>query len=271
MTTVCADKGSPGASTLAVLLAAAHPHRPVLIEADPAGGDLAQRMFVGTGRAHASTANLLTLASDSRRGPHPDTLTAHAAMTPAGVPLVVGLSNADQQVGLRPLWPSLSAVLTASDRDVIVDLGRISGVHPGLEIAAGSQQILIAVRPQLEELVRLRERVRQLLAVANGHASRLRVVVISPDKMAARDQRAVSRILADTGLPDVQVVGFPFLPKEVAAFYAGTLNRRGYLWRAALDLSSSLHDIASTDAAAVSHARASALHGITGEASWITS
>ena len=45
LTMVCADKGSPGASTLAVLLAATHPNRPVLVEADPAGGDLAHRLF----------------------------------------------------------------------------------------------------------------------------------------------------------------------------------------------------------------------------------
>lgn len=273
MTTVCADKGSPGASTLAALLAAAHPNRPVLVEADPAGGDLAQRLFVGTGRAHASTANLLTLASDSRRGARPDMLSAHAAMTPAGVRLVEGLANADQQAGLLPLWPTLCAALVASERDVIVDLGRVSSVHPGLTIAAHSQRILIVVRPQLAELVRLRDRVRQLLDVAAGDASRLRVVVISPDKMATRDQRAASRILADAGLPRVQVVGFPFLPKEVAAFYTGTLNRRGYLWRTAVDLAASLQDGAPTDSAAQALASAGAPDGATtpGETSWITS
>ena len=73
---------------------------------------------------------------------------------------------------------------------MIVDLGRVSSVHPGLTIAAHSQRILIVVRPQLGELARLPERVRQLLEVADGDASRLRVVVISPDKMATRDQRA---------------------------------------------------------------------------------
>ena len=161
--------------------------------------------------------------------------------------MVEGLANADQQAGLLPLWPTLCAALVASERDVIVDLGRVSSVHPGLTIAAHSQRILIVVRPQLEELVRLRDRVRQLLDVADGDASRLLVVVISPDKMAARDQRAASRILADAGLPYVQVVGFPFLPKEVAAFYAGTLNRRGYLWRTAVDLAASLQDGAPTD------------------------
>jgi hypothetical protein len=273
MTTVCADKGSPGASTLAALLAAAHPNKPVLVEADPAGGDLAQRLFVGTGRAHASTANLLTLASDSRRGAHPDMVTTHAAMTPVGVPMVEGLANADQQVGLLPLWPTLCAALVASERDVIADLGRVSSAHPGLTIATHSQRVLIVVRPQLEELVRLRDRVRQLLDVAERDASRLLVVVISPDKMAARDQRAASRILADAGLHFVQVVGFPFLPKEVAAFYTGTLTRRGYLWRTAVDLAASLQDRAATDSPARALASAGALDGVTthGETPWITS
>ncbi|HEY0869734.1 MAG TPA: hypothetical protein VGD55_05005 [Acidothermaceae bacterium] len=273
LTVVCSDKGSPGATTLAMLLAAAHPGRPVLVEADPAGGDVPARLFAGTGRPHAGTANLLTLATDSRRGSHPQMLSAHAAITAVGVTLVPGLSNADQQVGLLPLWPSLAAVLAASECDVIADLGRICAVHPGLAAAAAAHRILLAVRPNLEQLLRVRDRVRHLLALIGEDASRLVVVVICPEKTAERDQRAVARVLADAGLSAVRVVWIPFAPNEVAAFYAGQLNRRGSLSRSATALAAELSFGVGAPAweAAVRSTSGAHRGAIAGEPAWTTS
>jgi hypothetical protein len=273
VTAVCADKGSPGATTLALQLAAAHPNLPLLVEADPAGGDLAQRLFAGTGRAHPTDANLLGLASDARKGADPNTVGAHAAMTPADVRLVEGLGNADQQVGLLPLWPSLVTSLTLSGNDVVVDLGRISATHPGLAVVAAARRTLLVVRPHLEELVRLRDRARQLLAVAGGDAERLVVVVVSPDKTAQGDQNAASQVLADAGLPAIRVAWIPFKAREVAELFAGHANRRGYLWRAAAALAAELTPAVPHESSAAAHAAAGSHAGdnVAGEVAWTTS
>ena len=269
---VCADKGSPGASTLALVLAAAHPRSTILVEADPAGGDLAPRLFAGTGGPQGVGANLLTLAGDGRRGAHPYLLSAHATMTPVGVSLVEGLGTADQQAGLGPLWPSLTAALTASEHEVIADLGRVSSLHPGLAVAAAAHHIVVVVRPVLEELLRLRDRVRHLLGVAGGTPLRLVVVVVSAEKTAQRDQRAAATVLAEAGLPGVAVEWFCFNPKELAAFYAGRPVRRGYLWRSALGLIARL-DAGWGARTSTGPTAAVAAHGanFVGEGAWTTS
>jgi hypothetical protein len=271
LTAVCADKGSPGATTLAVLLAAAHPNQPILVEADPGGGDLTHRLFAGTGMTPPPGANLLTLAGESRRGAPAAMVAAHAAITPVGVRLVEGLSHDEQQVGLAPLWSGLAAGLVASDHDVIADLGRVSTTHPGLVVAAAAHRIVIVVRPEQEQVVRLPGRIRHLLSVAAGDVSKVLVVVVSPEKAARRDQRGVAAVVAAEGFSAVPVVWFPFAPKEVAAFYAGRVNRRGYLWRAAEGLAAELRvpPTEQTEASAASKA-ASAIH-LTEEAAWITS
>lgn len=271
LTAVCADKGSPGASTLALLLAATHPSRPLLVEADPAGGDLAQRLFAGTGRTHPAGANLLALASDSRKGAHARMVAEHAAITALGVPLVEGLSNADQQAGLAPLWPSLVAALSASEDDVIADLGRVSTTHPGLAVAASARHILIAVRPHLEELLRLRDRLHHLLAVAAGDDQRVTVVVVARDKAGRRDQDAASQVLANAGLSTVRVGWIPFNPKEVAALFAGRPNRRGYLWRGASGLWGELTSAAPSESGADARPAGASHNSIAGETAWITS
>jgi hypothetical protein len=273
VTVVCADKGSPGASTLGLLLAAAHRGGVVLVEADPAGGDLAQRLFAATGHAHPVGANLLALASDSRRSTDSHLVASHAAMTSVGVALVEGLATADQQAGLGPLWSSLTAAVLASERDVIVDLGRMSAVHPGLGMVAAAHRILLIVRPELEQLVRVRDRVQQLRGLLGGDMTRLVVVVIAPEKTAQRDQRAVTQVLSSAGLVAVRVEWFPFSPKEIAAFYAGRLGSRSFLWGAATGLASELgFDVADEIPAPPRTASSTgAVTTTTGEPSWITS
>jgi hypothetical protein len=279
LSVMCADKGSPGASTLGLLLVAAHPRGAVLVEADPAGGDLAARLFPANGHPHPAGANLLALASDSRRNSDPQLVTAHAAMTSVGARLVEGLATADQQVGLAPLWSSLTAAVLASESDVICDLGRICTMHPGLGLVTAAHRILFTVRPELDQLLRLRERLPHLLALAGGDPTRIIVVVVAPEKTAQRDQQAVSRVVQSAGLAGVSVAWFPFAPKELTAFYAGRLNGRSYLWRAATGLATQLNpantdtgtDADATPAATCAIADNESLDATTGAASWITS
>lgn len=270
LTAVCADKGSPGATTLAVLLAAAHPNQPILVEADPAGGDLTHRLFAGTGVTPPAGANLLTLAGESRRGAAAAMVAAHATLTPVGVRLVEGLSHDEQQFGLAPLWRGLAASLVGSDDDVIADLGRVSTTHPGLVVAASAHRIVIVVRSDEEQLVRLPGRIRHLLSVVAGDVSKVLIVVVSPENTARRDQRGVAAVLAAEGLSAVPVVWFPLAPKEIAAFYAGRVNRRGYLWRAAEGLAAELGVTTDQTEASAAASAAAPIH-LTEEPAWTTS
>jgi hypothetical protein len=268
---VCADKGSPGASTVALLLAAGNPAISVVVEVDPAGGDVAPRLFAATGHVQPPAANLLTLASAARHaGADPGLVGAHAAMTPLGVPLVAGLAIADQQAGLGALWPVLATALAASERPIVADLGRVWSAHPALAVAAAARHVVIVVRPALEELLRLRDRARQLLAVCGGDASRLTVAVVGPAKAAARDQAAVAKLLAEAGVLGVRVGWVCAHPKELAAFWRGQPNRRGPLWRSAQALGASLGATASAPSVVAKPAEAAGF-ATTGETAWTTS
>jgi len=90
---VTSAKHSPGATTLALSMVAAWAGDPardgrpaVLVEADPAGGDLAARIGLSRDRGTAS------LAASSRRPDGPLDVAAHAQALPAGGWLVAGPS-----------------------------------------------------------------------------------------------------------------------------------------------------------------------------------
>ena len=267
---VCADKGSPGASTVALLLAAVNPAIPVVVEVDPAGGDVAPRLFAATSHVQPPAANLLTLASAARHaGADPDLVGAHAAMTPLGVPLVAGLATADQQAGLGALWPVLASALAASERPIVADLGRVWSAHPALAVATAAQHVVVVVRPALEELLRLRDRARHLLAVC-GDVSRLTVAVVTSSNTASRDQAAVAKLLIKAGVPGVRVGWVCANPKEFAAFWRGQPNRRGALWRSAQVVGAGLGAAAPAPRGAAKSVEAAGF-ATTGETAWTTS
>lgn len=118
---LCAAKGSPGATTLAVALArrAGELGRPALVvEADPAGADLAARL------GQSPDPGLATLAATLRRGASLD-LAEHLQHLPGtGAPAALlagpGLALAGS---LEAVHEPLAAALAATDL-AIVDLGR---------------------------------------------------------------------------------------------------------------------------------------------------
>jgi hypothetical protein len=143
-------KGSPGVTTAAVALAARWPTswRRLVVEADPAGGDLAVRYRL------SSTPGLMSLAAAARHRADPDLVAEHAQLLPGGLPVVVGPTRPDQ----------VNAALTAITRvdggagvlgwfagrgDVVavVDCGRLRPDSPAERVVAGADQLLIVARP----------------------------------------------------------------------------------------------------------------------------
>jgi hypothetical protein len=150
---VCSLKGSPGVTTLATALGARWPagEHPILVEADPAGGDLMARF-----RLHESP-GLVTLTVAARRNTDPGLLAQHTQQLPGGLRVVIGPVGAEQaRSALSVLAGGGSSPLRhAADQPgttVIADCGRVDPDSPALPIIRRSDVMLLVARPHDDEL-----------------------------------------------------------------------------------------------------------------------
>lgn len=200
---VCADKGSPGATTTALLLGAVWPRPAVVVELDPSGGDLGLRCRHESGGPLAHTPNILGLAAATRGDATDPQLVARFAQRLASGGLVVpGVLAAEQTPGMGQLWPQLAAACTVSDVDVVADLGRIHAAAESIPVAAAADAVVVVATPTLEGVLHLRERISHLgptLARQGGGRRPLLVpVLVTSDRHAAAEVAEVAAVLADT-------------------------------------------------------------------------
>jgi hypothetical protein len=213
------DKGSPGVTTLAFALSSAWPQPAVLVELDPAGGDLGLRLTDPTGRpVLAADPGLLTLAASAR---HDAATHVSGHAQPAALAQVVsGLVHPRQARGMAELWPSVVTALRASrDVDVIADLGRLTSDSPVAEIVSQADVALGVARAEPAAMLRLRDR---LLDVHEQHAPpRLMVALIAEDRHAREAADAMQRVLADGQVP-AQLAGIvSFDPRAITSLLSG--------------------------------------------------
>lgn len=158
-------KGSPGATTAMLALAAVWPVSTplLLVEADPDGGALAARFGLSTDPGRASAAPGL------RRDAADVVLDRHTQTLPGGTPILVGPTSPEQaRASLAGCAARLGGALAASaTRDAIVDCGRLSVGTPAAPLLAAADTLLVVVRPRLDELAPLTHR---LPALAKGGA-----------------------------------------------------------------------------------------------------
>jgi hypothetical protein len=150
---LCSFKGSPGVTTTALGLAASWPSadQPVVVECDPAGGDLLARFRLET------APGLVSLAAAARRGGEPGVVWQHTQRLPGGLPVVAGPAGADQaRASLAQLTRSGTGLLRrAADRSgtvVIADCGRLDGQSPVLEVVREADITLVLARARDEAL-----------------------------------------------------------------------------------------------------------------------
>lgn len=150
---VCSLKGSPGATTFATALGARWPagENPILVEADPAGGDLMARFRLG------DAPSLVTLAVAARRGTDPGLLAQHTQQLPGGLRVVTGPVGAEQARSALSVLASggSSPLRRAADQPgttVIADCGRVDPDSPALPIIRSSDAMLLMARPHDDEL-----------------------------------------------------------------------------------------------------------------------
>src|SRR5437879_7557315 len=160
---LCSLKGSPGVTTTCLALAARWPGpaRPVVVECDPAGGDLLARFRLPT------SPDLLSLAAACRRGDDPSLLWQHTQRLPVGLPVVAGPIGAEQaRAALRELTAGRgSGVLRrAADQPgavVIVDCGRVDPDSPTMAIIRCADAMLMLAHAPDAELAHVAGKLHQ--------------------------------------------------------------------------------------------------------------
>jgi MinD-like ATPase involved in chromosome partitioning or flagellar assembly len=169
---ITATKGSPGATTLALALAArmSDGAPALLVEADAAGGDIAARCGL------ALDPGLLTLAASGRRGLDRSTIERHAQLLPCGALVLAGPTSAEQATtALTGIAAALVQTLANATSPVIIDAGRWDPRSPTADLVASASVAVLVLRPTIEgveharwQLRSLSEHVRSVIAVCIG-------------------------------------------------------------------------------------------------------
>lgn len=169
-----AAKGAPGVTTTVLALAAqwTRLREPMVIEADPAGGDLAAWLAPPTdsGPGIRETPSLVQVAAASRSGlsrlevlqnlqhlPGPGRVRA----------LVAPASPFAASTALRSLTAAgLGALLASSSEfDLLVDIGRVDATSPVLDAVAIVGEVTLVVRSTVSGVLHTRELARSLTAI----------------------------------------------------------------------------------------------------------
>ena len=160
--TVVSAKHAPGATTTALVLAAAADPLtlPIVLEGDPDGGDLAAR--TGT----LFDPGMATLVEHARNGGTVEAIGLHAHVLSTGVRLVVGLVDPEQ---VRRYADDAAAVLAPLLQRAgvlaVVDAGRWGG-PAGEAWAARSHLVVVAMRPTVDSAEHVAARLPSLCRVA---------------------------------------------------------------------------------------------------------
>ncbi|WP_084963674.1 hypothetical protein [Thermoactinospora rubra] len=243
---LAADKGAPGVTTAATALAAVWPRNAMLAECDPSGGDLAYRLPGEHGRPLNPTQGLLSLGAAARKGLGPQQVLEHTQRLIGGLDVLLGITAAEQSAGLTWLWDPLAQALRAlPDTDVVLDCGRLGAYPPLHGLLAACDLVVLLVRPQLDQVAHLRDRVASLgaaLAERTRTPPPLGVAVIAEPKEYGRAIGEVRRVLSGAGLPDLVLGGIAYDVKGAELLrgeWGGRLDRT-LLIRSARELATTL-------------------------------
>lgn len=202
---ITSAKHSPGATTLAVAVAAlaAEQQPAMVIELDPAGGDIAARAGLRL------EPGLGTLAGAARRGITTDLLAHHLQPLASGAQALVAPSTREHATtAIRSLAARLPLALVGHDALAIVDLGRWQPDHPVADILGSSAMTMLVITPTVEGVEHARNRLPCLMARSE------RVLTVTVGDRPYREEE-ISRAL---GCP---VVALPIDRRGAEAVGAG--------------------------------------------------
>lgn len=216
-------KGSPGVTSTALALAAAWPRAVVLLEADPAGGDLAYRCNAAHGGALAPHKGLLKLAASVRAGAAAaDSVSAQAERLACGVDVVQGVTSAAQGRGIARLWPMIAAACVSAEHDVIADVGRLERAMPVLDLVREATVVLMVTTRALGPVMQLTDGLQDLApALAGRRAVPVVPILIGDESRAEEDCMDLDDLLHRAGLPTRPARGVAYDPKALARLEGG--------------------------------------------------
>lgn len=207
---LCGDKGAPGVTTSALALASAWPGPAVVVEASPAGGDLAIRLHP-KGSVLPETPTVLSVVTASRATREQDPVSAYAHVLNSTTMAIPGAASAEQMTNIGD-WSPLADALGRTESRVFADLGHLHASSPMLGVAARADVVVVVSRPDMPSVVRLRERLSRTatdLAHLRGGPPRLFPILISTSRHGAADVADLRAILGETAVkPFLVDVGF---------------------------------------------------------------
>lgn len=216
-------KGSPGVTTAAMLFAALWPRPSILVECDPAGGDVALRMPGADGEPLDSNPGLLNLVAAGRKSLYADLVRQHTEQIVGGLEVITGMTTPEQAAGLGQ-WDTLGRLFAElPGTDTVVDLGRIGAETPQNAILASASAVVLVVDIVPSSVVHLRERLRKVSDALGGEVGTpLHVVVVAPPKRS----RAVAEIRDAIAQSQTPVEGVHHLARDTsgAAFFLGQVT-----------------------------------------------
>lgn len=214
-------KHAPGVTTAAIALALAAGPEPasLVLEADPAGGDLAARCEL------SATPGLGSLAASARHGGAIDVMPNVQAL-PAGPCGLLGPPSPHLTItALNTLGDRLIEGLATWGGAVMADCGRWEPSGAAARLIGAADAVLVVLRPTVEGVEHVRARLAEITAVSTGAVGALLV----GDRPYGTDE------VADAlGIP---VAGsLPFDPRAVRGLERRTIgadSRRSTIVRAA--------------------------------------
>lgn len=245
LVTLASAKGSPGVTTTARVLASVWPDEVALVDADPAGGDVALWSPAPDGTPLDTETGLLALAVEARRGLAP--LAPHLQLADGGLPVLVGIESPGQVAGMGPVWPSLGTAMRQHPGTVIADIGRLLPDSPALPLVIDSDALVLLVRPTIEGYAHLRDRLRWLATFDTGMRPMPAVGVVAiTDAKEAGAVRDLELLLGHAGLK-VPVLGSVSVDQKAADVVASRVARgidRSLLVRSARHLVTPIRQLA---------------------------
>lgn len=218
---LCSVKGSPGVTTTCVAMGARWPagERPVVVECDPAGGDLLARFRLEL------LPGLVSLAVAARRSAQPGLVWQHTQWLPGGLSVVAGPAGAAQaRAAMGEISDAQASVLRLSadqsDTVVIADCGRLDPGSPAMAVVQAADVMLLLTRAHDDALSHVAVRLEEA-----AHWSRRPCLVLVGDGCSTGE---VSRALGIEVLARI-----PEDPKGAAAC-EGLPGRRATPTRSAL-------------------------------------
>jgi hypothetical protein len=220
---VASAKGSPGATTTALLFGALWPRPVIVAECDPHGGDVAARLPAVDGGVIDPDRGLLSLGAAGRKLLRPELVPEHTQRISGGLDVLVGVRMPEQAAGLAQQWGQLGPIFGGiPGYDVIADAGRLGAATPQNVMLPSATDLVMVCDSQPSNVVHLRERILALqpsLRPESTNGTRIHIAVVA-DPKRRQAVREIGEAMRRAAASVVEVYHLADDPKG-AGFFTG--------------------------------------------------